>query len=122
LNLILWILQGSLALLFLYCGAGKLNRNAGFWIELFAKMVRQNRNRAMVPLFAGSLEVVCAILLLIPGTSAIAAVLLAFTMGGAVVTHLFILHDAYGGFFPAFTLLLLVVVAWKRGRLRTITN
>jgi uncharacterized membrane protein YphA (DoxX/SURF4 family) len=68
--------------------------------------------------FTGSLEVVCAILLLIPRTSAIAAVLLALIMAGAVATHLFILRDGYATFFPAFTLLLLVVVAWKRTPLR----
>jgi hypothetical protein len=36
-------------------------------------------------------------------------------MAGAVVTHLFIVRDGYATFFPAFTLLLLAVVAWKRG-------
>ena len=110
-NLTLWALQGFLALLFLYFGADKLNQHVGFWMGLFGKIGIGQWFRY----FVGGLEVICAILLLIPRTSAIAAVLLAFTMAGAVVTHLLILHDSYyAAFFPAFPLLLLVVVAWKR--------
>jgi putative oxidoreductase len=111
LNLTLWVLQGFLALLFLYFGASKLNPSVVFWIALFDKIGIGQWFRY----FTGSLEVICAILLVIPRTSAIAAALLALTMAGAVVTHLFILRDGYATFFPAFPLLLLVVVAWKRG-------
>jgi putative oxidoreductase len=113
-NLTLWILQIFLAILFLYSGASKLNPNAAYWMELFGKVGIGQWFRY----FTGSLEVVCAILLLVPRTSAIAAVLLAFIMAGAVATHLFILRDGYATFFPAFTLLLLAVVAWKRTPLR----
>jgi putative oxidoreductase len=88
-----------------------LNPKVVFWIELFDKIGIGQWFRY----FAGSLEFFCAILLLIPRTSTIAAVLLAFAMASAIVAHLFILRDGYATFFPAFTLLLLVVVAWKRG-------
>jgi putative oxidoreductase len=111
LNLTLSVLQGFLALLFLYSGASKLHSNAFFWIVLFDKIGVGQWFRY----FTGGLEVICAILLLIPRTSAIAAVLLAFTMVGAIVTHLFILRDGYATFFPALSFLLLVVVAYKRG-------
>jgi putative oxidoreductase len=77
-------------------GAGKLNPKAGFWFELFGKIGIGQWLRY----FTGSLEVVGAVLLLIPKTSAIAAVLLALTMVGAVATHLFILRDGYAAFFP----------------------
>jgi putative oxidoreductase len=110
LNLTLWVLQGLLALLFLYSGAGKWNPHALFWIELFDKI----RIGQWFRYFTGSLEILCAILLLIPKTSAVAAALLAFTMAGAVLTHLFILRDGYASFFPTFTLLLLILIAWKR--------
>jgi uncharacterized membrane protein YphA (DoxX/SURF4 family) len=110
LNLTLWVLQGVLALLFLYSGVGKWNRNAVFWIELFDKI----RIGQGFRYFTGSLEITCAVLLLIPKTSAIAATLLAFTMAGAVVTHLFILRDGYASLFPALPLVLLVLIAWKR--------
>lgn len=111
LNLTLWVLQGILAVLFLYSGASKLNPHKTFWIGLFDKIGIGQWFRY----FAGILEVICALLLLIPKTSAIGAFLLALTMAGAVVTHLFIVRDGYATFFPAFTLLLLAVVAWKRG-------
>ena len=110
LNLTLWVLQSLLALLFLYSGAEKWNPNAVFWIELFGKIGIGQWFRY----FTGSLEIICAILLLIPKTSAVAAMLLAFTMAGAVVTHMFILRDGYASFLPAFPLLLLILVAWKR--------
>jgi putative oxidoreductase len=114
LNLTLWVLQGILAVLFLYSGASKLNPHATFWIGLFDKIGIGQWFRY----FAGVLEVICAILLLIQRTSAIAAMLLSLTMAGAVVTHLFIVRDGYAAFFPAFTLLLLAVVAWRRGSAR----
>jgi len=110
LNLTLWVLQGLLALLFLYSGVDKWNPHAAFWIELFDRI----RIGQWFRYFTGSLEILSAILLLIPKTSAMAAVILAFTMAGAVVSHLFILRDGYATFFPAFTLLLLILVAWKR--------
>ena len=113
-DLTLWILQISLAILFLCIGVSKLNPNAAYWMELFDKVGIGQWFRN----FTGSLEVVCAILLLIPRTSAIAAAFLALIMAGAVATHLFILRDGYATFFPAFTLLLLAVVAWKRTLLR----
>jgi putative oxidoreductase len=108
-NLIVWILRGFLAILFLYAGTSKLNPSASLWSELFHKIGFGQWFRY----FVGSLEVVCAILLLIPGSSAIAAVLLSFTMVGAVAVHLLILHDGYATFFPGFTLLLLAVVALR---------
>jgi putative oxidoreductase len=113
-DLTLWILQIFLAIIFLYFGASKLNPNAAYWVELFGKVGIGQWFRY----FTGSFEVVCAILLLIPRTSAIAAVFLALIMAGAVATHLFILRDGYATFFPAFTLLLLAVVACKRTLLR----
>ncbi len=64
--------------------------------------------------FTGSLEVVCAVLLLIPGTAAIAAALLACTMAAAILTHLFILRDGYAAVLPGFPLAILIAVAWKR--------
>lgn len=110
LNLTLWVLQGLLALVFLYFGASKFSPHGVFWVELFAKIGMGQWFRY----FTGSLEVVCAVLLLIPGTSAIAAALLACTMAGAILTHLFILRDGYAAVFPGFPLLILIAVAWKR--------
>jgi putative oxidoreductase len=109
-NLTLWVLQGLLALVFLYIGAIKFNLNGIFWIELFAKIGIGQWFRY----FTGALEVICAVLLLIPRTSVIAATVLACTMAGAILTHLFILRDGYAAFFPGFCLLILIAVACKR--------
>lgn len=109
LNLTIWALQCFLALLFLYSGATKFSHEV-FWIELFAKIGIGQWFRY----FTGSLEVICAILLLVPRTSAIAATLLACTMIGAIFTHFFILRDGYAAMFPVFPLLILIAVAWNR--------
>jgi putative oxidoreductase len=111
LNLTLWLLQGLLALVFVYSGASKFSPHGIFWVELFAKVGIGQWFRY----FTGSLEVICAVLLLIPKTSPIAAALLAYTMAGAILTHLFILRDGYAAVFPGFPLVILIAVAWKRG-------
>jgi putative oxidoreductase len=110
LTLTLWILQASLAVLFLYLGASKMSSHDLFWVNLFAKIGIGQWFRY----FTGGLEVVCAVLLLIPRSSMIAAVLLACTMVGAVLTHLLILRDGYACVLPGFPLLILVAVAWRR--------
>jgi putative oxidoreductase len=98
-NLTLWLLQGLLALVFLFSGASKFNpHEIGQWFRYFT----------------GGLEVICAVLLLIPKTSAIAAALLACTMAGAILTHLFVLRDGYAAVFPGLPLLILIAVAWSR--------
>jgi putative oxidoreductase len=110
LNLTLWTLQCLLAVAFLYFGASKFSPHGVFWIEVFAKTGIGQWFRY----FTGGLEVICALLLLIPRTSAIAAALLACTMVGAILTHIFILRDGSAAGFPVFFLLILMVVAWKR--------
>jgi uncharacterized membrane protein YphA (DoxX/SURF4 family) len=109
-NLTLWVLQGLLAVMFLYSGASKFSARGIFWIELFARIGMGEWFRY----FTGSLEVVCAVLLLIRRTSAIAAALLACAMSGAILTHLFILRDGYAVVLPGFPLAILIAVAWKR--------
>jgi uncharacterized membrane protein YphA (DoxX/SURF4 family) len=109
-NLTLWLLQGLLAVMFLYSGASKFSARGIFWIELFARIGMGEWFRY----FTGSLEVVCAVLLLIRRTSAIAAALLACAMAGAILTHLFILRDGYAALLPGFPLAILIAVAWKR--------
>jgi putative oxidoreductase len=96
--------------MFLYSGASKFSARGIFWIELFARIGMGEWFRY----FTGSLEVVCAVLLLIRRTSAIAAALLACAMAGAILTHLFILRDGYAAVLPGFPLAILIAVAWKR--------
>lgn len=60
----------------------------------------------------GGLEVICALLLLIPRAAAIGAALLAATMLGAMVTHLFIIGGSPA--IPVALLVIMSIVAWKR--------
>ena len=62
--------------------------------------------------FTGGLEVISALLLLVPETAAIAAALLAATMVGAIVTHLFIIGGS--AVVPIVLLLITLAVAWYR--------
>jgi uncharacterized membrane protein YphA (DoxX/SURF4 family) len=107
LNVTLWILQALVAAAFLMAGATKL-AGAEMQVAMFEKIGLGQWLRY----FTGSLEVICAVLLLLPKTSGIGAALLTATMAGAVATHLFIIG---GSAAPALVLLLITAaVAWYR--------
>ena len=107
LNVTLWILQALAAAAFLMAGATKL-AGAEMQVAMFEKIGFGQWFRY----FTGSLEVISAILLLVPRTVGIGAALLAATMAGAVATHLFIIG---GSAAPALVLLLITAaVAWYR--------
>jgi len=107
LNVTLWILQALAAAAFLMAGATKL-AGAEMHVAMFEKIGLGQWLRY----FTGSVEVICAVLLLLPKTAGIGAALLAATMAGAVATHLFIIG---GSPLPAIMLLLITAaVAWYR--------
>ena len=107
LNIALWILQALAAAAFLMAGATKL-AGAEMHVAMFEKIGLGQWFRY----FTGGLEVICAILLLLPRTAGIGAALLATTMVGAVATHLFLLGGSPA---PAIVLLLITsAVAWYR--------
>jgi uncharacterized membrane protein YphA (DoxX/SURF4 family) len=106
-NIILWVLQIALALMFLMAGVPKLLGNPQM-VETFDKIGLGQWFRYLT----GGLEILSAVLLLIPRTSGLGALLLVGVMVGAVLTHLFIVGGS-----PMFPLILLVaaaVVAWGR--------
>jgi uncharacterized membrane protein YphA (DoxX/SURF4 family) len=107
LNVTLWILQALAAAAFLMAGGTKL-AGAEIHVAMFEKIGFGQWFRY----FTGSLEVISAVLLLLPKTAGIGAALLAATMVGAVATHLFIIG---GSAAPALVLLLITAaVAWYR--------
>jgi putative oxidoreductase len=107
LNIAVWIFQILAAAAFLMAGATKL-AGAEMHVATFEKIGLGQWFRY----FTGGLEVICAILLLVPKTAGVGAALLAATMVGAVATHLFIIG---GSPLPAIMLLLTTaVVAWYR--------
>ena len=106
-NVVLWVLQIGAAGMFLMVGYLKLSGNAQL-VGLFQAIGLGQWFRYLT----GSLEVAGAILLLIPRTSGLAALMLAGVMVCAVGTHLFIVGGS-----PLGASILLVVtgmIAWGR--------
>jgi putative oxidoreductase len=126
LDLTLWALQVLIALVFLIFGANKLDPRShiwaalfgtaggSFWIDVFAKIGIGQWFRY----FTGCLETVCAILLLIPRTATIAAVLLSCTMIGAILTHIFLLRNGLAIVWVCVVVLFITsAIAWNRRKL-----
>src|SRR3981189_184138 len=104
-NVALWVLQIAAAGMFLMVGFLKLSGNAQL-VGLFEAIGLGQWFRYLT----GALEVAGAILLLIPRTSGLGALMLAGVMVGAVVTHVFIVGGS-----PMMAIILLVItsfVAW----------
>jgi uncharacterized membrane protein YphA (DoxX/SURF4 family) len=106
-NIALWTLQVLVALTFVAAGSGKLLGRADM-IALFDAVGLGQWFRYVT----GSLEVLGALLLIVPGKSASGAVLLACVMAGAVVAHLAVLHTAPTA--PCVLLALTALIAWGR--------
>ena len=109
-NLTLWVLQVMLAVMFAFFGATKFVVHQQYWTHLFAQIGIGQWFRYLV----GCLELACAVLLLVPRASAWAAAMLACLMAGAAFVHLVVIGDGYAALFPAFPMLLLFFIAWKR--------
>src|SRR6266481_5423264 len=111
-NVGLWILQIGAAGMFLMAGFSKLSGNAQM-VGLFDAIGLGQWFRYVT----GSVEVLGAVLLLIPRLSGLGALLLVGTMLGAVATHLFVVG---GSPLPAIILLIVTgAIAWGR-RQRTL--
>jgi putative oxidoreductase len=106
-NVVLWVLQVAAAGMFLMVGFLKLSGNPQL-VGLFEAIGLGQWFRYLT----GSLEVLGAVLLLIPRLSGLGALMLAGVMTGAVITHLFIVGGS-----PLMAIILLVVtgvIAWGR--------
>ena len=103
----LWLTQIGLAAMFMFVGGLKLT-GAPQLVALFDAIGIGQWFRYVT----GSIEVVSAVALLVPGWAAFGALLLIPTMVGAVFTHLFI---AGGSAVPATVLLIgSLAIAWAR--------
>src|ERR1700738_4524936 len=106
-NVVLGFVQSAAAGMFLMVGFLKLSGNAQL-VGLFEAIGLGQWFRYLT----GTLEVAGAILLLIPRTSGLGALMLVGVMAGAVITHVFIVGGS-----PMMAIVLLVVtglVAWGR--------
>jgi len=103
----LWALQVGLAALFLFAGGSKI-AGAPAMVALFDAIGVGQWFRYVT----GLIEVVSAVALLVPPFAPFGALLLASTMVGAIVTHLFIVGGSPA--LPGLLLLGLLVVVWAR--------
>jgi putative oxidoreductase len=107
LNIALWTLQVLLALAFVAVGARKLLGTSDM-IALFDAVGVGQWFRYVT----GSLEVLGALLLIVPGKTAFGALLLACVMSAAVVAHFTVLHTAPTA--PLVLFALAALIAWGR--------
>ena len=106
-NIGLWILQIAAAGMFLMAGFSKLSGDPQM-VEMFDAIGFGQWFRYLT----GSLEVLGAILLLVPRLSGLGALLLVGVMLGAVPTHIFVVG---GSPLPAIILLIITgVISWGR--------
>jgi hypothetical protein len=103
----LWIVQIAAAAMFLMAGTLKLG-GAADMVQLFDAIGIGQWFRYVT----GSIEVIAAVMLLIPSRAFLGALALAATMVGAIVTHLFVIG---GSAAPSIVLLAATtLVAWSR--------
>lgn len=104
-------MQILLAALFILVGTAKFGSHNGMWVQMFDTIGIGQWFRA----FTGGLEIVSALLLLIPRAAAIGAALLSCTMVGAFLVRVFILRGpARDDIAPLVYLALLLIILWRR--------
>jgi putative oxidoreductase len=107
LNIALWVVAGLLTLAFAGAGVSKLTGQPQM-VGLFEAIGMGQWFRYLT----GTLEVLGAVLLVVPKGRAVGAALLLSVMLGAIVTHLAVLHNAPGA--PAVLAALTGFVLWGR--------
>jgi putative oxidoreductase len=107
----LWVVRGLLALAFASAGGAKL-----YGVPMLVEEFQHMGLGQWFRYFTGTLELLGAVLILVPSLAAFGAVLLICVMIGATITHLFVIG---GSPVPALVLLALnAVVAYaKRGQI-----
>jgi uncharacterized membrane protein YphA (DoxX/SURF4 family) len=106
-TVILWVLQGLVALNFFFAGGAKL---AG--VQAMVQMYDTIGFGQWFRYVTGIIEVGSAILLLVPSLATFGAVLLGCTMIGAIVAHFTWLHTPPTG--PVILLVLVALIVWLR--------
>ncbi len=106
-NIVLWVLQVLIALAFLGASSGKLLGKPEM-VGLFETIGMGQWFRYLT----GILELAGAVLIVVPKTRSVGAVLLAVIMFGAIATHVFVLHNAPTA--PLVFLAITGLIAWGR--------
>ncbi len=105
-----WMVRGGVALVYVLFGTDKFPSGPDSqWVKLFHEIGAGDWFRY----FTGVVEILGALLVLIPRTALIGLLLLAVTMAGAVAILCF-LHRPGDAVFPGFFLIGLAALAWTR--------
>ena len=106
-----WVVRGGVAAFFVVFGMEKFSADPGsHWVKLF----EQIGAGVWFRYFTGVVEVLGALLVLIPRTMFIGLAVLACTMAGAVVILAFVLGQPGDSVFPAIFFLALVAIGFTR--------
>ncbi len=107
LNVVLWVLQIAIAAMFLMAGFFKLSGNPQA-VEMFDKIGVGQWFRYVT----GGVEVIAALLLLIPRLCGIGALMIIGKMIGAVATHLFVVGGSF--IMPLVILVIAGLIGWAQ--------
>lgn len=105
-RIIYWVLTGLVAFVFLGSAAGKLSANKEA-LKMAAGFGLDSKTYTML----GILELLCAILFIIPRTGIVGTMLLAAYMGGAIASHL---EHGISIVVPCFVQTFMLLVAFYR--------
>ncbi|PYP78824.1 MAG: DoxX family protein [Gemmatimonadetes bacterium] len=106
-----WVLRGGVALFFVLMGAEKFANGRGSpWVVMFEQIGLGQWFRY----FTGVVEVVGALLYVMPWTCSIGAMLLSCAMLGAMTVHIVVRHSVAASLYPAVVLLAIIAIAMRR--------
>lgn len=106
-----WLLRGAVAFVFVSIGWEKLTATPGsMWFTLFAHIGWGQWFRC----FTGGVQILGGVLMIIPRSTIIGTLLLASTMAGAILFHLFVLGDPFSSAIPAVLLVGILVIGTRR--------
>ena len=106
-----WLLRGAVGFLFISLGCEKLTAVPGsMWFKLFAQIGWGQWFRD----FTGITQIVGGILIVPPRTALVGMTMLACTMAGAILFHLFVLGDPFSSVIPAALLVAIVAIGRRK--------
>jgi putative oxidoreductase len=107
-----WLLRGAVGFVFVSIGCEKLAAVPGsMWFKLFAQIGWGQWFRD----FTGVIQILGGTLIVLPRTALVGMTMLACTMAGAILFHLFVLGDPFSSVIPAALLVAIVAIGRRKG-------
>jgi putative oxidoreductase len=105
-----WVLRIGVAFFFVAVGLEKFSTNLrSEWIKIFEQIGWGQWFRY----FTGVVEMLGALLMLVPKATPVGTGLLASAMTGAILAHCFKLGDPFSSIIPLVLLVLILAIGWK---------